>query len=86
MAQTTLSAITILKSKSLIKSHDYFLTSLLIGSIIPDLDILLNFFVNENINNVVFHSLFSVPFFTLLILILVNTKKIINLKKDCLWF
>ena len=86
MAQTTLSAITILKSKSLIKSHDYFITSLLIGSIIPDLDILLNFFVNQNINNVFFHSLFSVPFFTLLILIFGEYKKIYKSKRIALGF
>tara|TARA_B100002052_G_C15886311_1_gene601695 strand:+ start:4833 stop:5501 length:669 start_codon:yes stop_codon:yes gene_type:complete len=86
MAQTTLSAITILKSKSLIKSHDYFITSLLIGSIIPDLDILLNFFVNQNINNVFFHSLFSVPFFTLLILIFGEYKKIYKSKRIAFGF
>ena len=86
MAQTTLTAITILKSKSLIKSRDYFITSLLIGSIIPDLDILLNFFVNQNINNIVFHSLFSVPFFILIILIFGEYKKDYKFKRIALGF
>ena len=78
MTYTGISALIGLQLEYIIPKRNQLLTSILIGAILPDLDLIINYaFIGFNfifgnnilIFNSVFHSIFIIPFLSLLILI-----------------
>ena len=75
MAQTSLNALIALKLKSITPPKQQLLTSIIIGMILPDLDFVIEYiinqctFINYHLHNSIFHNIFIIPFLALLILI-----------------
>ena len=75
MAQTSLNALIALKLKNIIPPKQQLLTSIIIGMILPDLDFVIEYiinqftFINYHLHNSIFHNIFIIPFLALLILI-----------------
>jgi len=79
MIHTSINALIGLKLTSFIKDKNLLSTAIIIGLILPDLDFILDFILslflnydflyNPYISNSIFHSLFMIPFLSLLILI-----------------
>ena len=74
MAQTSINAIIGLKSKNIIPNKK-ILTSIIIGMMLPDLDFVIEYIINQfipvnyQLHNSLFHNIFIIPFLSLLILI-----------------
>ena len=75
MAQTSINAIIGIKLKSIIPNKKQLLTSIIIGMMLPDLDFIIEYlinqftFINYELHNSLFHNIFIIPFIALLILI-----------------
>ena len=84
MAHTSIHAIIGLKFENIIPRNKYLLTSIIIGLILPDLDLILNYIFeifqisDPIIYNSIFHSIFMIPILSLMILIYSEIKQ----KKD----
>jgi len=87
MAHTSIHAIIGLKTENIIPKNKYLLTSIIIGMILPDFDLILRYIFDilnsfqismPIISNSIFHSIFMIPLITLLILIYSELKQ----KKD----
>ena len=87
MAHTSIHAIIGLKTERIIPKNKYFLTSIIIGIILPDIDLILQYICDILnileispliVSNSIFHSVFMVPLISLLILIYSEIKQ----KKD----
>tara|TARA_Y100001970_G_scaffold20772_1_gene23460 strand:+ start:14234 stop:14929 length:696 start_codon:yes stop_codon:yes gene_type:complete len=84
MIQTSINAIIGLQLKKFIPNKQLLLTSLIMGMLLPDLDLILDFILslflkfdflnNPYISNTIFHSLFMIPFISLLTLIYLEYK------------
>ena len=85
MIHTSINALIGLQLTQFIKNKKLLSTSIIIGIILPDIDLILDFilslFYNYNflfqplISNSIFHSLLMIPFLSLLILIYLEYKK-----------
>ena len=81
---TSINALIGLQIKSVVPNKKLLSTSIIMGMILPDLDLVLDYllslflkfnFLNESyIPNSIFHSLFMIPFLSLLILIYLEYK------------
>ena len=81
---TSINALIGLQIKSVVPNKKLLSTSIIMGMILPDLDLILDYllslflkfnFLNESyISNSIFHSLFMIPFLSLLILIYLEYK------------
>jgi len=75
MAQTSINAIIGIKLKTIIPTKKRLLTSIIIGMMLPDLDFIIEYlinqltFINYQLYNSIFHNIFIIPFLALLILI-----------------
>ena len=84
MAHTSIHAIIGLKTESIIPRSKYLLTSIIIGIILPDFDLILKYIFDifkistPIISNSIFHSIFMIPLISLIILIYSELKQ----KKD----
>ena len=84
MIYTSINAVIGLQIRNIIPNRKLLSTSLIIGMMLPDLDLLLdyllslflkfNFLYESYISNTIFHSLFMIPFLSLLILIYLEYK------------
>lgn len=86
MTQTAIVPIIALRLKSYIKFKSYFLTSLLIGSLLPDLDLFFYLTFGDFLHNCIFHNLFFVTFSFLIIMIFGEYKKDIKYKSIAFGF
>ncbi len=86
MAHTSINAIIGIKLKGFIPNKKQLLTSIIIGMMLPDLDFIIEYlinqftFINYELHNSLFHNIFIIPFIALLILIYSeykNTNKIV---------
>ena len=84
MAYTSIHAIIGLKIENIIPKNKYFLTSIIIGLIIPDFDLILKYIFDIfnilEVSNSIFHSIFMIPIISLLILIYSELKQKKGLK------
>ena len=75
MAQTSINAIIGFKLRNIIPTKKRLLTSIIIGIMLPDLDFIIEYIINQfslinyQLHNSIFHSIFMIPFLALLILI-----------------
>ena len=84
MINTGINAIIGLQLKKFTPNHTLLSTSIIIGMILPDIDLVIdyllslffdfNFLYYPQISNTLFHSLFAIPLFGLLILIYLEYK------------
>ena len=84
MINTGINAIIGLQLKKFTPNHTLLSTSIIIGMILPDIDLVIdyllslffdfNFLYSPQISNTLFHSLFAIPLFGLLILIYLEYK------------
>lgn len=86
MTQTAIIPIIVLRFKNYIKFKRYFLTSLLIGSLLPDLDLFFYLIFGEFFHNCIFHNLFFLVFSFLIIMIYGEYKKDIKYKNIAFGF
>ena len=85
MAQTGIDAILGVQAKTIFPKRKYIISSLIIGIIIPDLDFIIEYILSITMEynllhqhyffNSIFHSIFMIPFLSLLILIYAEIKK-----------
>ena len=89
MAHTSIYAIIGLKTEKIIPKNKYFLTSIIIGIILPDIDFILQHICDVLkilgiptliVSNSIFHSIFMLPLISLLILIYAEIKQKKELK------
>ena len=86
MAYTSIHAIIGLKAENFIPRNKYLLSSIIIGILIPDFDLILNYIfklfkISEPIiSNSIFHSIFMIPLISLIILIYSELKQKKELK------
>jgi len=73
MAQTSINAIIGFSLKNIIPNKKQLLTSIIIGMMLPDLDFIIEYiinqltFINYELHNSLFHNIFIIPFLSLLI-------------------
>ena len=90
MAQTGIDAILGIQAKTIFPKRKYIISSLIIGIILPDLDFIIEYVLSIIMRynllhqhyffNSIFHSIFMIPFLSLLILIYAEMKKKNDLK------
>ncbi len=80
MAQTSINAIIGFSLKNIIPNKKQLLTSIIIGMMLPDLDFIIEYiinqlnFINYQLHNSLFHNIFIIPFLALLMLIYLEYK------------
>ena len=80
MAQTSINAIIGFSLKNIIPNKKQLLTSIIIGMMLPDLDFIIEYiinqlnFINYELHNSLFHNIFIIPFLALLMLIYLEYK------------
>ena len=85
MAQTGIDAILGIQAKTIFPKRKYIITSFIIGIMLPDLDFIIEYILSITMKynllyeyyffNSIFHSIFIIPFLSLLILIYAEIKK-----------
>ena len=84
---STINSIIALQAKDILPKKKYLVSSIIIGSILPDIDFILSwifqvskidYLINLNVLNSLFHSVFIIPLLTLLVLIYSEYKKIVG--------
>ena len=82
-----INSIIALQAKEILPKKKYLVSSIVIGSILPDIDFILSwifqvskidYLINLNVLNSFFHSVFMIPLLTLLVLIYSEYKKIVG--------
>jgi len=85
MTHSTINSIITLQAKEILPKKKYLVSSIVIGTILPDIDFILswifkiseiNYLINLNILNSFFHSIFMIPLLALIVLIYSEYKKV----------